>query len=140
MANRGKLGFSAKSMVHLVASGYFPCTARIDEVTEGRSDSGAVVFTWTPVMGMEAIPCAEGLPRISSLAAAGSEIDNVLVTELYDVRVTLPGYYPDITDKMRVTVIERNHIWDITSIMYDPQSSYTELNCSRTNPIAQPGL
>jgi hypothetical protein len=88
---------------------------------------------------MDSIPCAEGIPMARSLDAGGREVMTEVVTELYDMRIALAGYYPDITPKMRVVVVEHSHTWNITSVIHDPQGKYTELNCKRSDPEAEAG-
>lgn len=134
MANRGVI-FDPRSLQQLVVSGYFPDTALIEQVYESRSPAGGIIYSWQTVAGLDAIPCAEGIVKTEP----GDELNGELVTEVAEWRVALAGYYPNITPKMRVTVTERSHVWDIISVIWDPQGVYTELGVKRVDPAAEAG-
>ena len=80
---------------------YFPSLCTIQEDLGVEDDYGQVVPDWQPVAGHSDIPCSLGVNRVGG----GTEVkqsDQTYVVSNYTL--SLRGYYPTITEKMRAVV------------------------------------
>ena len=91
--------FDPRMMVTL--ADYFPSLCTIQEDVGVEDDYGQVVPDWQTFAGHAEIPCSHGVNRVGG----GREVklpDQTYVVSNYTL--SLRGYYPLITEKMRAVV------------------------------------
>jgi len=101
---------------------YFPSLCTIQEPTEVEDDSGAIVAGWTDFAGHVDLPCSLGVNRMGG----GGEVkqtDQTYVVSNYTL--SLRGYYPTITEKMRIVVDGR--AFDIMLVQTDSHGVTTRI-------------
>lgn len=84
-------------MLPMLARDFFPSQCMILEATESQDEMGGVVQAWTPVSGMEAIPC-----RMISTSGDEQQTDNQTYLDA-TYRIVLAGRYA-IMELMRAVV------------------------------------
>ena len=98
---------------------YFPSLCTIQEDLGVEDDYGQVVPDWQPVAGHSDIPCAHGPNK-------GREVkqsDQTYVVSNYTL--SLRGYYPTITEKMRAVV--DSVVFDILLVQCDSHGVTTRI-------------
>ena len=98
---------------------YFPSLCTIQEDVGVENDYGQVVHSWSDVAGHVEIPCAHGPNK-------GREVkqsDQTYVVSNYTL--SLRGYYPTITEKMRAVV--DGTVFDILLVQCDSHGVTTRI-------------
>ena len=101
---------------------YFPSLCTIQEDVGVEDDYGQVVPDWQPVAGHSDIPCSLGVNRVGG----GTEVkqsDQTYVVSNYTL--SLRGYYPTITEKMRAVV--DSVVFDILLVQCDSHGVTTRI-------------
>ena len=109
--------FDPRMMVTL--ADYFPSLCTIQEDLGVEDDYGQIVHVWTDVAGHVEIPCAHGPNK-------GREVkqsDQTYVVSNYTL--SLRGYYPTITEKMRAVV--DGTVFDILLVQCDSHGVTTRI-------------
>lgn len=105
---------------------HFPKTCTIQEATETRTDSGAVVPTWSNLAGHVDLTAALDMVTASERRnpwGTYAEASHV---------IALLGHYPNITNDHRAVVEGTNY--DILGVEHDALSQLTYLPVRRVTP------
>lgn len=108
-------------LAHLGKVGVYPPTCAIEEATEGTNGDGEIIKTWSTLAGHAEIRC-----RVAPAGAGEEETPDQSYLKATH-RIGLMGYYPSITEVMRVVV--GSAIYDIERVEHDggadaPRSTY----------------
>lgn len=103
-------------------SSFYPATCTIQEYTvTGRNDYNEEILVWADKPGHVDIPCAVS-------PSGGQEVKRDNMTYVVSThRIALRGYYPEITEEMRV--VSGGQVYDILLVEHDSLRQTTRLLC-----------
>ena len=111
---------------------YFPSLCTIQEPTEVEDASGSIIEGWADFAGHVDLPCAHGPNKGREVKLA----DQTYVVSNYTL--SLRGYYPTITEKMRIVVDGR--AFDIMLVQTDSHGMTTRILTSEVTSWTATGL
>ena len=101
---------------------FFPSLCTIQEDVGIEDDYGPVIADWQPVAGHSDIPCTHAVNRVGG----GTEVKQSDQTYVVANRtLSLRGYYPTITEKMRAVV--DSVVFDIMLVQTDSHGVTTRI-------------
>ena len=100
----------------------FPSLATIQSRSDSSGTYGTPTTTWAALL--TSVPCAVG-PMVTENIRATERVDGDKTVSLFPHRITLRGYYPQVTTAMRVLV--DGVAWAITGVEHDSQHTTTRL-------------
>jgi head-tail adaptor len=104
----------------LVTAGHYPQTVTIQAGTPARDDYGEPIVTWANVTGLTSLSAAIAPAADSEVATATGVYSDATDT------ILLPGEYPAITPRHRVTD-GAGRVWDILAVDIGPFGEWTNL-------------
>lgn len=106
---------------------FFPSTVAVMEFIEEPDSMGSPIYEYTVVEDLGFIPCAIA-PFNDIIPISGERKLENLSYNTATHRITLKGYYPQITTKMVLIFEEKQH--NILGIEFDSHQTSTRIICN----------